>query len=254
VTKPFGPDQHANLDALRDELVSKIRACARRLRKSTSPAIGAPRTAIPRVIRPQPVRRPTAIRAIVVGASTGGPRALSILLPALCKAVDLPVLIVQHMPPDFTRSLAESLTRQIGRTAVEAIDGMPLQSGHVLIAPGGRHLLLRGASSAPIAGLTDQPPENGCRPSADVLFRSAAAILRNELIAVVLTGMGRDGTDGLGAIRRAGGYIIAQDEATSVVWGMPGSAVEAGVVDQVLPLEQIARAVAAVASRSTAGS
>lgn len=253
VTKPSGPSPDINIAALRDELVSKIRACARRHGKLVPGAGAVARTTGPRVIAPRVPHRPTAIRAVVLGASTGGPRALSTILPDLCERTDVPILIVQHMPPDFTRSLAESLARQTRRTVVEAADGMPLQKGAVFVAPGGWHLLLRGSASSPVMGLTDQPPENGCRPSADVLFRSAAAVLRNEVVAVILTGMGCDGTAGLGAIRRAGGYIIAQDEATSVVWGMPGSAVEAGLADEVLPVEQIARAVAAEVSRTTSG-
>ncbi len=253
VTKPSGPSQEVNLATLRDELVGKIRACARRYRRSASAATAVTPPPVPRLSPAPPGRRAGGIRAVVIGVSTGGPRALSTLLPELCNLLDLPVLIVQHMPPDFTRSLAESLSRQTGRTVIEAGDGMPLQNGCVYIAPGGRHLVLRGSAAAPIAGVTDQPPENGCRPSADVLFRSAAAVLRSEVVALILTGMGRDGTAGLGAIRRGGGHIIAQDEATSVVWGMPGSAVEEGLADQVLPLDQIARAVADVASRGGSG-
>ena len=253
VTKPSGPSEEINLATLRDELVAKIRACARRRRMSAPPAGGLVRPAAPAVVARRADRRPSAVRAVVIGASTGGPRALSTLLPELCRLVDLPILIVQHMPPDFTRSLAESLARQTGRTVVEAADGQPLQNGAVFIAPGGWHLLLRGAANAPVTGLTDQPPENGCRPAADVLFRSAATVLRGGVVAVILTGMGCDGTTGLGAIRRAGGHVIAQDEATSVVWGMPGSAVAAGLADEVLPLDRIARAVAAVVSRTPSG-
>jgi two-component system, chemotaxis family, protein-glutamate methylesterase/glutaminase len=251
VAKPSGSSEDANLTSLRGEVVAKIRACSRQRRRTSNGAEGvAGRTGRP-VVAPRTGRRPSAIRAIVIGASTGGPRALSTVLPDLCRSVDLPILIVQHMPPDFTRSLAESLSRQTQRTVVEASDGVPLQKGCVYVAPGGKHLLVRGSAHSPVTGLTDQPPENGCRPSADVLFRSAAAVMRSELVAVILTGMGCDGTAGLGAIRRAGGYIIAQDEATSVVWGMPGSAVEAGLADEVLPLQRIARAAAAVVSRIT---
>ncbi len=253
VTKPSGPSQETNLAALRDELIAKIRACARRQGRPAQAAGDARQSAIPRTVAPRPARPPSAIRGVVIGASTGGPRALSSMLPELCAATDVPILIVQHMPPDFTRSLAESLGRKTQGTVVEAIDGMPLEKHSAYIAPGGRHLLLRGPARAPVTGLTDQPPENGCRPSVDVLFRSAAAILQNQVIAVILTGMGCDGTAGLGAIRRAGGYIIAQDEATSVVWGMPGSAVAAGLADEVLPLDRIARAVAAATSRTSGG-
>ena len=165
----------------------------------------------------------------------------------------VPIVVVQHMPPDFTKSLAESLARQTQRNVIEAADGMPLTSTQTFIAPGGRHLVLRGTPGSPIIGLSDTPPENGCRPSADVLFRSAAAVFGCELLALILTGMGRDGTVGLGAVQRAGGYIIAQDEATSVVWGMPGSAVQAGLADEVIALPDIAGAAAAVVAASNAG-
>src|SRR5262249_12580030 len=140
-------------------------------------------------------------------------RALSTLLPELCRRVELPILIVQHMPVGFTRSLAESLERISDCKVIEAEEGMSLDSKTVYIAPAGRHLLLRGVSAQALTRLTDQPPENGCRPAADVLFRSAAAVFGANVLALILTGMGRDGTAGLGAIRRAGGYAIAQDEA-----------------------------------------
>ena len=202
---------------------------------------------------PTPAKLPPpagATRVIVIGASTGGPRALSGLLPELCSLVSLPILLVQHMPRGFTQSLADSLARETQKAVVEATDGAPIAPDTVYIAPGGRHLLIRGSSANAKIGLSDQPPENGCRPSADVLFRSAATAFGSAVTAIILTGMGRDGTAGLGAIKRAGGYIFAQDEASSVVWGMPGSAVEAGVTHQVLPLNQLARAVAALVQGS----
>jgi two-component system, chemotaxis family, protein-glutamate methylesterase/glutaminase len=245
VTKPSGPSPEANINLLRDEVLAKVRACSRR-RSDLAAGTVAPRP--PRIATP--ISRAGPVRAVVIGASTGGPRALSILLPELCAKVDLPILIVQHMPAGFTRSLAESLARQTGKNAVEAIDGMPLASGTVYVAPGGRHLLIRGSGSGALTGLNDHPPENGCRPSADVLFRSAAAVFGSAVAAVILTGMGRDGTAGLGALKRAGGYVFAQDEATSVVWGMPGSAYEAGVTDELLPLDQIARSLAAFVQKS----
>ena len=245
VAKPSGGSAEANLLALRDELLAKIRAFAGSRRKAgTAPARS--------VATPAPsaaVVKRTRIRAVVIGASTGGPRALTEMLPALCRATDLPILIVQHMPPGFTRSLAESLARQTGRRVVEAADGLPMEPATVYIAPGAKHLLLRGTPALPRLAINEQPPENGCRPSADVLFRSAAAVLGGEVVAIILTGMGRDGTAGLGAVRRAGGFVIAQDEATSVVWGMPGSAVEAKVVDEVHPLGAIPAAVGAIIHR-----
>lgn len=247
VTKPSGPSHEANVVALRDEVLAKVRACARR-RSGTASAGIARRPAQPAAAG----GRSAPIRAIAVGASTGGPRALSVLLPELCAQVDQPILIVQHMPAGFTRSLAESLARQARRSVVEATDGMRLERGTVYIAPGGRHLVVRGTAASAESGLNDQPPENGCRPSADVLFRSVAAVFGGAVAAIILTGMGRDGTAGLGAVKRAGGHVVAQDEASSVVWGMPGSAWEAGVTDELLPLDQIARAVAAVVKRGKA--
>lgn len=250
VAKPAGQSAEANLANLRDELLAKIRAYSS-TRRRWMPAAPVATVRPPSPTARVPATKRLRMRAVVIGASTGGPRALSAMLPALCAAVDLPILIVQHMPPGFTKSLAESLSRQTGRRVVEATEGMPLERATVYIAPGARHLLLRGSSMSPVIALNEQPPENGCRPSADVLFRSAAAVLAGEVVAVILTGMGNDGTAGLSAIRRAGGHVIAQDELSSVVWGMPGSAVEAGVVDEVHPLDRIAGAVASVVQRSS---
>ena len=253
VTKPSGPSPDANLAALREQVLPRIRACARPRLRLTCPAAPAAPAATPRAPRRRRAHGTAPVRGIVIGTSTGGPRALSVMLPDLCTRVTVPIFIVQHMPPDFTRSLAESLARQTGRQVVEASDGMSVAGPQAFIAPGGRHLVLRGSALAPVVGLSDAPPENGCRPSADVRFRSAAAVFGREVLAVILTGMGRDGTAGLGAIQRAGGYVIAQDEATSVVWGMPGSAVEAGVADEVVALPGIAGAVAAAVAGSNAG-
>jgi len=249
IAKPSGESAEANLVTLRDELLAKVRAYAssrRRLAPATSTTAAiAP---MPPTVRRGPSKR-SRVRAVVIGTSTGGPRALADLMPELCQKIDVPILIVQHMPAGFTRTLAESLARQTGRKIVEATEGMSLEPASGYVAPGGKHLLIRGTAAAPLTALNEQPPENGCRPSADVLFRSAAATFGAEVVAVILTGMGQDGTAGLGAIRRAGGHVIAQDQASSVVWGMPGSAVEAGVVDEVHPLDKIASAVSAVVNR-----
>ncbi len=252
VTKPTGPSPEVNLAALRDELLPRIRACARSRMRVALPPAGDARPAAPPAAAPMASRRRAPVLAIAIGASTGGPRALAAMLPELCARTAVPILVVQHMPPNFTQSLAESLARQIQQPVVEAAEGLPLVSARVFVAPGGKHMVLRGTTAAPTIGLNDGPPENGCRPSADVLFRSVASTLGAGVLAVILTGMGNDGTAGLGAIRRAGGYVIAQDEASSVVWGMPGSAVEAGVVDEVRSLEQIASSAAAVVGRTSA--
>jgi two-component system chemotaxis response regulator CheB len=185
----------------------------------------------------------TGIQAILIGVSTGGPKALLQMLPALCGRVRLPILVVQHMPPQFTASLAESLGRICSHRVEEAVDGMPVEPGHCYIAPGGRHMVVRRTNRIEI-GVNDQPPEGGVRPAADILFRSAAPIFGAGCIALVLTGMGSDGTRGLGPLKRMGATVLCQDEATSVVWGMPGSAVAAGLVDQVVPLDGLPEAVA----------
>lgn len=248
VAKPSASHGAEGLELLRRELMPKIRLFMARRRRgggATAPLSWRGATAPgPRIAGVS--RR---VRAILIAASTGGPRALATLVPALCRDVDVPILIVQHMPPQFTRSLAENLAQLAGCRACEAGDGQTLEARVVYVAPGGRHLLVRAARGGQlVTGLSDQPPECGCRPSANVLFRSAATTLGADAMAIVLTGMGNDGTAGLRPLKRAGAHVIAQDEASSVVWGMPGSAVEAGLVDAVLPLQAIAPSVKSIAS------
>lgn len=240
VTKPSGVSPEDSIAQLRREVVPRINLfLARRAKSNAKPSAAVLPTNAP--VRPLSIAQPRAIKALLIACSTGGPKALATLLPQVAPHVRAPIAVVQHMPAGFTHSLAESLARQTALSVVEAQDGMPLEAQRVYIAPGGKHLVLRrNAQGGLTAGTNDQPPESGCRPSANVLFRSAAALLGNASVAVVLTGMGNDGTAGLGAFKRAGGFVIAQDEATSVVWGMPGSAVAAGLVDAVAPLTEIA--------------
>ena len=186
-----------------------------------------------------PRSRTEPVAAVVVGVSTGGPVALSEFLPAFVKSAGVPVLIVQHMPAVFTAHLAEQLTKVCGRPVREATDGHELGAGDILLAPGGRHLKVARSGTKVIAQIDDGPPENACRPAADVLFRSAAAVWGGATLAVVLTGMGKDGLKGSEAIHAAGGTILAQDEMTSVVWGMPGHVARAGLAEAVLPLRQL---------------
>lgn len=182
-------------------------------------------------------------RAVVVGVSTGGPEALGRLIPMLPAKLPVPVLVVQHMPPGFTAALAERLDRQSQVRVREAADGMEVAPGTVLIAPGGQHMEVRPGPKGPVVRLTLDPPENSCRPAADVLFRSAAELYGRDLLVLIMTGMGADGTLGATAARRRGARVIAQDEASSVVWGMPGAAVQAGIVDATAPLDQLAGAI-----------
>jgi two-component system chemotaxis response regulator CheB len=243
ITKPSAASAEQNLAYLKEQLEGKVRVFkAQRPGVKDSPFRGPlTRSDHPGV----PARaKPHQARAIFIGVSTGGPAALAQLLPELTSAVALPVCIVQHMPAGFTKTLAESLERKCSAAVFEAEDGQLVEDRTVYIAPGGRHMLVRMRSRTSfVLSLNDQPPQNNCRPSADVLLRSAAAAYGADAIGIILTGMGCDGAQGLAALRRAGAFTIAQDEASSVVWGMPGSAVAAGCVDQILPLPQIAAAV-----------
>jgi two-component system chemotaxis response regulator CheB len=189
-------------------------------------------------LRPFPAVTP---RVLLVGSSTGGPQALTAFIASLNEVIDaVPVLIVQHMPSTFTTVLAEQLTRTSGRAVREAVSGEPVRAGQVYIAPGGQHMrVVRRDGIASIA-LDDGQLVNFCKPSVDNLFASAAEVWGPRNLAVVLTGMGSDGARGAADIVAAGGSVIAQDEATSVVWGMPGSVAQAGLCSAVLPLDQIA--------------
>jgi two-component system, chemotaxis family, protein-glutamate methylesterase/glutaminase len=245
------------------ELIDKIRGLGRRRvagreypappllpeeapRPRTQPpaAQQAPETRPRRAGKPQIALRPfgvTVPRAIVVGSSTGGPQALTALFEKLTAAIDrAPVLVTQHMPPTFTMVLAEHLRRVSGRGAHEAEHGEPVLAGGIYLAPGGRHMrVVRDGDIVKIA-LGDDPPINFCRPSVDPLFSSAASVWGESVLALVLTGMGTDGTRGAADIVAAGGSVIAQDESTSVVWGMPRSVAQAGLCSAVLPLDQMA--------------
>ncbi|HKA75431.1 MAG TPA: chemotaxis response regulator protein-glutamate methylesterase [Xanthobacteraceae bacterium] len=180
-------------------------------------------------------------RVLLIGSSTGGPQALTGIMPHLAPVIDrAPVLIIQHMPPTFTTILAEHLARASGRPAHEAVDGEPVVPGKIYIAPGGRHMRVIRRQPHPFIALDDGPPVNFCKPAVDPLFQSAVEIWNNAILSVILTGMGHDGTHGAADIVAHGGSVIAQDEATSVVWGMPGSAANAGVCSAVLPIDQIA--------------
>jgi two-component system chemotaxis response regulator CheB len=245
VTKPAEATPEASLAYLRQQLRAKVG----HFQAGRSSPVEAARVVAPVPPRvPAPVGARRSVRAVLIGVSTGGPAALAQLLPDLTGRVSAPVLVVQHMPAGFTRHLADSLARKCPVPVVEAADGQVVQAATVYIAPGNRHLLVRAQGEGRVVTVVnDQPPQHGCRPSADVLFRAAAAAYGAEAVGIILTGMGRDGTDGLGALKRSGAATIAQDERSSVVWGMPGNATAAGHVDQVLPLARIAAAVQTLA-------
>jgi two-component system chemotaxis response regulator CheB len=179
-------------------------------------------------------------QAICIGVSTGGPEALMQVFGAFNAPLSVPIFIVQHMPADFTTLLAARLSATGVMTVKEAEEGEIASPGTVYIAPGGFHMTLSRPGTKTIIHLNTEPPENSCRPAVDVLFRTAAEVYGSGLLAVMLTGMGYDGLKGSKIIKEKGGQVIAQDEATSVVWGMPGAVVQAGLADSVLPIEKIA--------------
>ena len=179
------------------------------------------------------------VKILVIGVSTGGPNALAKLIPKIPASIPVPVLIVQHMPAAFTTTLAKRLDGASELSVKEAQDGEVVTPGVVRIAPGGFHMVVEKKGSGVILNLNEDPPEQGCRPAVDVLFRSVADVYGKNTLAVILTGMGKDGLNGSEAIIGQGGSLFAQDEESSVVWGMPGAVTRAGLVDKVLPLERI---------------
>jgi len=226
-----------------DELAPRLRALVPAAAMRTGRLPGAPGAAAPAraAVRTRPAPPAKRVRLAVVGSSTGGPEALSRVLSSLTAPPPVPVLVVQHMPPVFTRQLASRLDRLGPATVVEA-SGEPLRAGTVYVAPGDRHLEVRSTGTGFESFLTDGPPVNYCRPSVDVLFDSAVRAAGGELVATVLTGMGSDGRTGCQSVVDAGGTVIVQDEPTSVVWGMPGAVAQAGLAHQVLPLSEIGAA------------
>jgi two-component system chemotaxis response regulator CheB len=236
VTKPSsegGPA--AALQCVRDELVERIRTfCASILRESGAPA-ETPRAAE----LPRSAGRPGPVAALAIGVSTGGPNALAALLPSLPEDLSIPVLIVQHMPALFTEMLASRLAQRSVLPIGEGVSGRKVEPGHVYIAPGDHHMTVERRGATIVLRTNQDGPENFCRPSVDVLFRSAAEVYGDGALAVVMTGMGQDGLEGCRRVREAGGSILVQDEATSVVWGMPGYVARAGLADAILPLDRI---------------
>ncbi len=180
------------------------------------------------------------IDVVAIGVSTGGPNALAEMLPGLVANFPVPIVVVQHMPPLFTRLLAERISSLCGLRAREGKAGEMLVPGDLWIAPGGFHMEVERSAEGVKLRLHEEPPENSCRPAVDVLFRSVARVYANRVLAVMLTGMGQDGLIGSRHICEAGGHVIAQDEATSIVWGMPGAVAQAGLAEKILPLGEIA--------------
>jgi two-component system, chemotaxis family, protein-glutamate methylesterase/glutaminase len=258
------PDTNREVNAnenFRRDLVAKVKALAatlRRERGETFPTLEAADEAVPfreafkqkkkvdlfpniektdeiRLVAPSS-HRP---EIMVVGASTGGPQAVCKFLADAKHFLTVPVLVTQHMPPTFTTIFAEHIAKATGRTSKEGVSGERLEAGRIYVAPGDRHMVVVQQGGVPCISINDDPPENFCRPAVDPLFRSVAGIYGNKTLAVVLTGMGHDGLKGGREILSAGGTILAQDESSSVVWGMPGSVAVAGLCSAILSLDDI---------------
>jgi two-component system, chemotaxis family, protein-glutamate methylesterase/glutaminase len=254
IPKPESTREAGAAETFRHDLIQKIRQLGAKVRRtvaataspSLAPALGRPREPLRTPAHPVAplVRRPfstQAPRVLLIGSSTGGPQALMTLVAEIGAVIDrFPVLITQHMPPTFTTILAEHLARSSHRPAHEAVDGEIVKAGQIYLAPGGRHMRVVRRGTDIVIALDDGPPVNFCRPAVDPLFTSAIDVWQGGVLAVVLTGMGSDGMRGGKEIVAAGGSVIAQDEASSVVWGMPGAAANAGICAAILPLNQIA--------------
>lgn len=244
VTKPANVGKIGEgIARVRDDLVPKIKALCGYRSITATPAASAVTRVVPKPTSAVAIaaRAPLApIEIVAIGVSTGGPNALAEVMPGLPANFPVPIVIVQHMPPVFTRLLAERLNANCPLTIREGAAGQELKAGEVWIAPGNYHMVLEKIATGSRIALQQEAPENSCRPAVDVLFRSVARIYGGSTLAVILTGMGQDGLRGCELIREAGGQVLAQDEASSVVWGMPGFVANAGLADRVLPLGQIA--------------
>jgi two-component system chemotaxis response regulator CheB len=254
IPKPESTREATAAETFRHDLVQKIRHLGAKVRRAAvaspaptlapvldrlrDPLVRAPHACPPLVRRNFSTQNP---RVLLIGSSTGGPQALMTLVGEIGAVIDrFPVLITQHMPPTFTTILGEHLARVSHRPAREAVDGEIVKAGHIYLAPGGRHMRVARHGAEVAIVLDDGPQVNFCKPAVDPLFTSAVDVWQGATLAVVLTGMGSDGVRGGKDIVAAGGSVIAQDEASSVVWGMPGAAANAGICAAVLPLGQIA--------------
>ncbi len=242
VAKPANVGSVAEgMQRLAQDLIPKIKALCPQTPAFTAPKPPSrPATATPGAGVPALPAKPAGpIEIICIGTSTGGPNALAELFKQFPGECPVPIVIVQHMPPLFTGFLAERLTAHSAVKFSEGVEGELLQPGRAYIAPGGKHMEIVRQGFTNRIQLHEGPPENSCRPAVDVLFRSVVGIYGGNVLGVILTGMGQDGMRGCELIRERRGQVIAQDEASSVVWGMPGAVVQAGLADKILPLDQV---------------
>ncbi len=232
------------IERIRNDLIPKVKAlCHVAVGQSIPQNMPQPKPVVERPEAPHQaaaVKRFHRVDVVVIGVSTGGPNALAEIMPQFPASFPVPIVIVQHMPPNFTKLLADRLNQASLITVDEAQEGDIIQPGNAYIAPGDYHIVLEQDKNEVRIRTNQDPPENSCRPAVDPLFRSAARVFGRNTLAVVLTGMGQDGLKGSEAIQSRGGQVIVQDEETSVVWGMPGFVTKARLADKVLPLNSVA--------------
>ena len=264
IAKPSSTRELGAADVFKRNLVSQAKALAAAARRAGTRNRPGLRGNEPFPPAPPPVRKPPAAVTlrpmpqlahpdiVAIGSSTGGPQALFDVLSHLKGGLRQPILITQHMPATFTTIRAEHLSRQCGIACAEAKDGEPLVGNRIYLAPGDFHMMLIERKGAAMLSITKDPPENFCRPSVDPMLRSIVRLYGRRVLGVILTGMGRDGMKGCAEIANAGGVVFAQDEASSVVWGMPGAVAQAGIANAVLPLGEIGPAIRRLAMRTAA--
>jgi two-component system chemotaxis response regulator CheB len=224
---------------LREEMIPKIKQFFRLPLAEKPPSVHTPVTGFSWHGTPGAHRTKAKPKVVVIGVSTGGPTALGEILPKISADFPLPILVVQHMPPLFTRLLAERLHSTCQLSVSEATQGCPVEAGKILIAPGDFHMRLTQTGGGVSVNLDQSPRQNSCRPAVDTLFASSAEVYGGAVLAIILTGMGQDGLRGTEILKALGATVFAQDEASSVVWGMPGAVVGAGLADRVLRLDQV---------------
>lgn len=244
IPKPSSGEGGNDIASFAEELIMKVRGLGRQSHARRAgrggwqrPAAAAELTPSAFELRAASLQRPA---ILAIGSSTGGPAALLSLFRALGKQIAVPIVLTQHMPASFTAQLAEHIQHLGGPTCAEGVHGEPLRPAHVHLAPGNHHMLVVERDGTGMVALTDKPPENFCRPAVDPMLRSVSATYPGRVLTVILTGMGQDGLLGSKQIVAAGGTVMAQDEASSVVWGMPGAVARAGLCHAVLPLTELA--------------
>ncbi|MEO3429402.1 chemotaxis response regulator protein-glutamate methylesterase [Pelagibius sp. CAU 1746] len=256
--KPSSTSELTSKDAFQRELTEKVKGLAAAARPANRPVVARPvasKSPMPApAVRKIELRKasPALPRLIAIGSSTGGPQALLEVLRDMAAAVKLPILITQHMPATFTTLLAEHIGRATGVPCAEAKDGDKIVGGQIYLAPGNYHMVVERKGVDSIIRLNQDPPENFCRPAVDPMLRSLSKIYGSDLLTIILTGMGSDGKKGAVEVVEAGGTVIAQDEATSVVWGMPGAVATSGLCSAVLPIKEIGPSVRKLVMRSAA--